>query len=190
MRYQPYPIGAVHTYTHTAIVLHWIMALALVVNFALGLTMSDLQLSPQKLQFYSWHKWTGITLLGLVTLRLIWRWLASAPAALPAPVWQQRAAKLSHLLLYVLMFAIPLSGWLMSSAAGFTVTYLGVLPLPDLVGKDKELFERLKETHELLNYGLLTLVVIHTFAALKHHVSDRDATLSRMAPWIKKRAPK
>ena len=87
--------------------------------------------------------------------------------------------------MYLLMFAIPLSGWLMSSAAGFTVNYFGVMPLPDLVGKNKALFERLKEVHEILNFSLLAIVVIHIGAALKHHFMDRDATLRRMLPWIK-----
>lgn len=174
------------TYTPGAIFLHWFMALALVANFILGLTMSDLQTSPQKLQFYSWHKWAGITLLGLVTLRLIWRGIARAPALLPAPVWQRRLAHLSHILLYALMFAIPLSGWLMSSAGGFTVNYLGVLALPDLVGKDKALFETLKEVHETLNYTLLGLVILHVLAALKHHFVERDASLRRILPWARK----
>ena len=172
-------------YTRSAIFLHWFMALALTANFLLGLTMSDLALSPQKLQFYSWHKWAGITLLGLVTLRLIWRAMNRPPTLLPSPVWQQRAAKFSHALLYVLMFAIPLSGWLMSSAGGFTVTYLGILPLPDLVSKNKALFELLKETHEILNFSLLGVVALHALAALKHHFIDRDASLYRMLPWIK-----
>jgi cytochrome b561 len=173
------------TYTPTAITLHWFMALALTANFVLGVTMGDLPLSPQKLQFFSWHKWTGITLLGLVTLRLIWRGLVSPPALLPASVWQQRTAIGLHILLYVLMFAIPISGWLMSSAAGVSVNYLGVLPLPDLVSKNKLLFNQLKEIHETLNYVMLGLVVVHVVAALKHHFQDRDATLARMLPWLK-----
>lgn len=185
MRTLTHPVSVASTYTRSAIGLHWVMALALAANFVLGLTMSDLPTSPQKLQFYSWHKWAGITLLGLVTLRLIWRGLASPPALLPAPLWQLRAARLSHVLMYVLMFAIPLSGWLMSSAAGFTVNYLGVFPLPNLVGKDKALFELLKETHQILNFTLLGFVVIHILAALKHQFRDRDATLSRMMPLIK-----
>ena len=184
----PTSLGSANqTYSRPAIGLHWVMALALAANFVLGLTMSDLPLSPQKLQFYSWHKWAGITLLGLVTLRLIWRSVVRPPPPLPAPVWQRRIAQFSHLLIYALMFAIPISGWLMSSAAGFTVNYLGVLPLPDLVSKNKQLFELLKEIHEILNFGLLTLVVLHTLAALKHHFIDRDAALSRMLPWLKMR---
>ena len=173
---------ATEAYTANAIFLHWFMALALVANFILGLTMSDLPLSPQKLQFYSWHKWAGITLLGLVTLRLIWRAIKRPPELLPASPWQQRAAKISHALLYGFMFAIPLSGWLMSSAGGFTVNYFGVLPLPDLVGKDKALFETLKEVHETLNFTLLGLVILHVMAALKHHFVDHDASLRRMLP--------
>ena len=184
---RPSPASSTYqAYTRSAIFLHWFMALALAANFILGLTMSDLPLSPQKLQFYSWHKWAGITLLGLVTLRLIWRVIKRPPELLPAPLWQQRAAKISHVLLYGLMFAIPLSGWLMSSAGGFTVSYLGVLPLPDLVGKDKELFETLKEVHETLNFILLGLVILHVLAALKHHFVDRDASLRRILPWVRK----
>jgi cytochrome b561 len=183
---QPNPSSkVVQTYTSGAIFLHWFMAFALTANFILGLTMSDLPLSPQKLQFYSWHKWAGITLLGLVTLRWIWRGIKPPPELLPAPLWQQRAAKISHVLLYGLMFAIPLSGWLMSSAGGFTVSYLGVLPLPDLVSKNKALFELLKETHEILNFSLLGVVALHALAALKHHFIERDASMYRMLPWRK-----
>ena len=185
MRTLTYPVPVASTYTRSAIGLHWVMALGLATNFVLGLTMSDLAVSPQKLQFYSWHKWAGITLLGLVTLRLIWRGFASPPALLSAPLWQQGVARLSHILMYVLMFAIPLSGWLMSSAGGFTVNYLGMFQLPNLVGKDKALFELLKETHEVLNFSLLGVVALHVLAALKHYFIDQDASLQRMLPWRK-----
>lgn len=177
--------NGVQVYTRSAVFLHWSMALALLANFLLGVTMSDLPLSPQKLQFYSWHKWAGITLLALVTLRLIWRGINRPPELLPAPLWQQRTANITHVLLYGLMFAIPLSGWLMSSAAGFTVNYLGILPLPDLVDKNKALFEWLKDTHEVLNFTLLGVVALHALAALKHHFIDRDASLHRMLTWRK-----
>lgn len=184
----PYPVSSrLNTYTATAIAFHWLMAMILTANFALGVTMSDLELSPQKLQFISWHKWTGITLLGLVTLRFLWRAFAERPPLLPSATWQRRIAKLSHFLMYLLMFAIPISGWVMSSAGGFTVTYLGLFPLPDLVAKDKQLFELLKEVHEILNFTLLGLVILHVLAVLKHQFIDRDATLARMVPWLKSR---
>jgi cytochrome b561 len=92
-----------------------------------------------------------------------------------------------HHLLYVLMVAIPLSGWLMSSAKGFQTVYFGVLPLPDLLGKDKELGELLQTVHEILNLSLAALVVAHVGAALKHHLVDRDDVLSRMLPFRKRR---
>lgn len=175
------------TYTKTAITFHWLMAALLIANFALGLTMEEMELSPQKLQFVSWHKWAGITLLGLVTLRFLWRAFANRPVLLPMAAWQRRLAKLTHFLMYLLLFALPISGWVMSSAGGFTVTYLGLFPLPDLVAKDKQLFEVLKDVHQILNYTLLGLVILHVLAVLKHQFIDRDATLARMVPWLKPR---
>ena len=88
---------------------------------------------------------------------------------------------------YVLLFALPVSGWVMSSAGGFPVVYLGILQLPDLVAKNKPLFETMKEVHELLAYGLLGVVALHTLAALKHHFIDRDSVLVRMLPFLRPR---
>jgi cytochrome b561 len=139
-------------YTGTAIALHWLIAVALAGSFALGLYMHDLPLSPQKLKLYSWHKWAGVTIFLFVTLRLAWR-LGHRPPTLPTamPAWQRQAAAATHVLLYVLMFAVPLSGWLMSSAKGFQTVWFGVLPLPDLLNKDKELGDLLQQIHMLLN---------------------------------------
>ena len=172
------------SYTKTAKALHWLMAALLFGLLGIGFYMHDLPLSPEKLQLYSWHKWAGVTAFLLVAFRLFWR-LAHRPPALPAsmPKRMQFAAHAGHLLLYVLMIAIPLSGWLMSSAKGFQTVYFGVLPLPDLVGKDKELGDLLKEAHEALNFGLLVLVGLHVAGALKHHLIDKDATLRRMLPF-------
>jgi cytochrome b561 len=99
------------------------------------------------------------------------------------PAWQHKVAEGTHHLLYLLMVLVPLSGWLMSSAKGFQTVYFGVLPLPDLVGKDKELGDLLKEAHEALNLALLVLVGLHVAGALKHHLIDKDATLRRMLPF-------
>lgn len=170
-------------YTRTAISLHWLVALGLAAVFALGLYMQDLPLSPTKLKLYSWHKWAGVSLFLLVWVRLGWRLAHPAPA-LPAamPAAQRFAAGAAHGLLYALMIAIPLSGWLMSSAKGFQTVWFGVLPLPDLVAKDAELGELLQAVHRILNYGLLGLVLAHAGAALKHHFVDRDDVLGRMLP--------
>lgn len=168
-------------YTFTAKALHWLMALGLTGAFALGFYMADLPLSPAKLQFYSWHKWAGITLLVIVVVRLCWR-ILHTPPELPAtmPGWQRKASDASHVLLYVLMLAVPVSGWLMSSAEGFSVVWFGLVPLPDFVPKDKALADALKLVHKILNYSMLALVCLHVAAAFKHQLIDKDGVLGRM----------
>ena len=172
-------------YTRTAIGLHWLIAIALAGTFALGLYMHELPLSPQKLKLYSWHKWAGVTIFLFVALRLAWR-LGHRPPALPIlmPAWHRLAAEATHVLLYVLMFAVPLSGWLMSSAKGFQTVWFGVLPLPDLLNKDTELGDLLQQVHMILNFNMAALVLAHLGAALKHHLIDRDDILTRMLPFL------
>lgn len=174
-------------YTHTAVALHWLIALLIFGAFPLGVYMHELPLSPYKLQLYSYHKWAGMTVLLLALLRVLWRLTHKPPPLLPGmPRWQEIAAHVVHHGLYLLVLAVPLSGWLMSSALGFPVVWFGVLPLPDLIGKDKALGDMLKEVHEVLNYTLLLLVLAHVGGALKHHLIDRDGTLARMLPFLKK----
>ncbi len=170
-------------YTSVAKSLHWLMALMIFGLLALGFYMSDLPLSPEKLQLYSWHKWAGITVFVLVWLRLVWR-ITHRPPALPdsmSPL-MQLGAHAGHLLLYVLMVAIPLSGWLMSSAKGVQTVWFGVLPLPDLLAKDKALGQLLAQMHEALSMGLLLLIAGHAVAAFFHHFFHKDDTLRRMLP--------
>ena len=175
-------------YTRTAIVLHWLIAIAIVATFCVGLFMHELLLSPFKLKLYAWHKWAGVTIFLLVIFRLSWRIKHHPPAPpINMPAWQHTVAKLVHKLIYVLMFAIPLSGWLMSSAKGFQTVYFGILPLPDLLSKDKELGQILSFVHSSLNFALAGLVAAHVGAALKHHFIDRDDVLTRMLPFLKKR---
>ena len=170
-------------YTATAKALHWLMAVLLIGLLALGFYMHDLPLSPEKLQLYSWHKWAGVTVFVLVIVRGIWRFI-HRPPPLPASMAPhlQLAAHAGHFLLYALMLAIPVSGWLMSSAKGFQTVWFGVLPLPDLVGKDRALGHLLGEVHEWLNVLFVTVLVGHVAAALKHHFIDRDDVLHRMLP--------
>lgn len=173
-------------YTRVAIALHWIIAALIFGTFMLAHYMSDLQLSPTKLRLYSYHKWIGITIFLLVAVRLGWR-LSHRPPSPPAamPAWQRRAAAASHFLLYLLTLVIPISGWLMSSASGFQVVYFGLIPIPDLIAKDKALAEQLKQVHESLNLLMLAVVVLHVAAALKHHLVDRNDVLARMLPFLK-----
>lgn len=174
-------MSAVMRYSTPAIVLHWLVALLIFAGFPLGLYMVDLPLSPDKLRLYSYHKWIGVTVLVLAVLRVAWR-TTHTPPPLPAGIaaWQRRASRIVHGLLYLLLIAIPLSGWLMSSAKGFQTVWFGVLPLPDLVGKDKALGDLLAGVHKTLNFTLLALVVLHVGAALQHHFIERRPFLQRM----------
>lgn len=173
-------------YTGTAIFLHWLIALLILVAFPVGLFMVDMKLSPLKLQIYSWHKWAGITVLALVVLRLVWRFM-NRPPALPDSMsrFEKHAAHAAHWALYLLMIAVPLAGWLYSSARGFPVVWFGVLPLPDLVAKDAALAELLHQAHEVLAWALILIVLAHAAAAIKHHFVARDAVLTRMLPFLK-----
>lgn len=183
----PIPTQPATRYGGVAIAFHWLLALAIVVSFSVGLYMTGLPFSPARLKLYNWHKWAGITILALSAARLLWR-LAHRPPALPAdveaamPAWQRNAHHGTHALLYVFFFAVPLTGWAYSSAAGFPVVWFGVLPLPDFVSPDKPLAEVLKLVHHWAAYGLAALVVLHVVAALKHQFIDRDGLIGRMWP--------
>jgi cytochrome b561 len=169
-------------YTATAIVLHWLLAAALIVSFSVGLYMTELPLSPQRLKLYNWHKWAGAVILTLSLVRLLWRLTHRPPVDVTMPAWQRAAAHGTHQLLYLLFFAVPLVGWAYSSAAGFPLVVFGVLPLPDFVPVDKELAEAIKPWHKYLAWTMAVLVLAHVAAALKHHFVDRDGLMSRMWP--------
>jgi cytochrome b561 len=175
-------------YGGPAILLHWLLALAIVGNFGVGLYMADLPFSVLRVKLFNWHKWAGVTILALSALRLLWR-LAHKPPPFSArvlaamPVWQRRGATISHLAMYLLFFAVPLLGWAYSSAAGLQIVWFGVLPLPDLVSVDKEFAKQvLKPLHRNFAYILGGLVVLHVAAAVKHQFIDRDGLMRRMWP--------
>jgi cytochrome b561 len=173
-------------YDGVAIAFHWIVAILIIGCFGLALYMDELHFSPQKLQLISWHKWGGITVLWLLCFRLAWRLTHRAPA-LPETLsaLQRKAAISVHHLLYLLMFLAPLSGWMMSSAKGFPVVYLGKWPLPNLIQKNKMLGEQLGEVHEVLTYSLVILALGHALAAIKHHFISKNDVLVRMIPFLK-----
>jgi cytochrome b561 len=172
-------------YGAVAVALHWLTALLIVANLLLGLSMVPLPLSPRKLQWYLWHKWIGVTVFLLAWLRLAWRWGHPPPPPVAMPAWQQTAASAVHAALYALLVLVPVSGWIYSSATGIQVVYLGLVPLPDLVAKDRALAGVLRVVHLSLVATLVVLVVMHAGAALKHHLVDRDGVLARMLPGVK-----
>lgn len=170
-------------YGVSAIALHWTGALLILAAAGLALTMVGLPLTPDKLRLYAWHKWIGITVFLVALARLALRWRVAAPPYPPAmAAWQVRAARAVQALLYALMLVIPVSGWLYSSSTGVSVSYLGVVPLPNLVPKDKALASALLLLHQSLNALLALAVCVHVGAALKHRFVDRDDVLARMLP--------
>ncbi len=171
-------------YTKPAILLHWLIASLLVVQIPLAYYMINQPLSPDKLANYALHKSLGMSIFSLSALRLAWRSL-NPPPPLPSqlPRWQARAARLTQWLLYGITFAMPMAGWLSSSAANFPVSFFGWLTLPDLVAPDQVLHEQLELTHRLLAYGLFALLCLHVGAALRHRFVKNDEVLAGMLPW-------
>lgn len=176
-------VATTERYSGTAIALHWLLALALLGSFMVGVYMVDLPVSPQRLKLYNWHKWAGVTILALSMVRLLWRLGHRPPPDPPMPAWQARAAHATHAALYLLFFAVPLVGWAYSSAAGFPVVLFGLWQLPDFVPVDKALAELIKPWHQITAMALMALVLMHVGAALKHHWIDRDDLLQRMNPF-------
>ena len=178
--------GADPTYTPLAKILHWLTALAVLGLIGLGLWMVDLPLGLTKLYAFAWHKWIGLTVLALTLLRWGWRALRPPPT-LPNSVtpWERTLAPWAHILLLVLLLALPISGWLMSSAGGVQVVWFGYLPMPDLVPRDPDLFAALRTLHHWLAWTLMAVLALHLGAVLRHDVLRRDGIFRRMSPFTR-----
>ena len=167
---------------------HWVIALGILGNGLFGLLM-DLAHSPmQKINWLALHKSIGLTVLALVLLRLAWRLTQRTPREVPMPRWQLAAARTSHFLLYVLILALPFSGWLFNSAANFPLEWFGMFHVPSLTrGLDPVLKAFALRAHVVLFWVLVAVVAVHVFAALWHHFRQRDEVLLRMLPMAGKR---
>jgi len=163
--------------------LHWIIAAMLVIQVALGKIADELPTGLDKLALMARHKSVGITILALAAIRLAWRLIDRPPPPPPMPRWQHAASRLTHGAFYVLLFAMPVTGWLMSSASNYPVSWFGLFQLPDFVRPDEGLEHRLEDVHETLAKVLIALAILHVVAALKHQFIDRDGLLMRMLPW-------
>ena len=170
-------------YGIVAISLHWLMAILIIAMIILGIYMNGIENSPEKFKLYGLHKSFGSLILGLVSLRLIWKLMNIAPE-LPLNMkhWEKIVAKLGHLALYFFMFAIPISGWLMSSAAGCSVSFFGLFTLPNLVQPSNELRNFFGEAHEIMAFSLIGFIILHFTAAAQHHFLKKDNVLTRMLP--------
>lgn len=166
-----------------AITFHWLIALLIIGMLAIGLYMTDLPISTEKLKLYGWHKEFGILVLILVTLRLGWLFGNTTPGFPDSiPRFQQFLARLVHWAFYGFMFAMPITGWLMTSAAGLPPSFFGLFTLPPLVAPDPYLRELFDNIHQWLAYGLIVTICGHVGAALKHHFIDKDDIFRRMLP--------
>lgn len=166
-------------YGLVAKLLHWVMAILLIGLLALGIYMVPLPISYQKLKLYGWHKEYGLLALGLVIARVIWRLLNAVPE-LSIPWWEKLAARIVHWAFYFFMFAMPLTGWLVTSAAGLPASFFGWFVLPNLIAPNQEWLVIFEGLHQWLGYGLIAVIVLHTSAALKHHFINKDNILKRM----------
>jgi cytochrome b561 len=162
---------------------HWTVALLILVQIALGFAAALWRLSPLKLELFVWHKSTGMLILALMLARLAWRLANRAPSLPPqTPAWERLAAHASHVLLYVLAVALPLSGWVINSAAGVPFSIFWLVPLPAIVAPDERLEELAKLVHFSLLVALCLVLALHIAAALRHHFVKRNAILIRMLP--------
>jgi cytochrome b561 len=170
-------------YNAVAQTLHWVIAGLIVGQFVLGRMAESLPLGLHKLALLARHKSFGMTILMLAVVRLLWRLTHSAPP-LPAGMTtlERAAARGTHAALYALLFAMPLTGWLMSSAKNYSVSWFGLFTWPNLIGRNEAAFDVLRTTHDTLSDVLFAVVVLHILAALKHHFWNRDDVLTRMLP--------
>jgi cytochrome b561 len=173
-------------YGAVAILLHWGMAVLVIVLSAMGwymVALPDVGYDREKITLILAHKALGIVALAAVALRLAWR-LGNVLPQLAAglPDWQQVAARFAHLLFYALLIALPLTGWLMTSAGGYPTPLIGSFELPYLVPVNEARFHLYIAVHRWLAYALLLLLAVHTVAALRHHLLLKDDSLRRMWP--------
>ncbi len=160
--------------------IHWITAFIILALLAVGLYMGSLESSPQKILIYNLHKSFGLLVLALVFVRVVWHLIHKKPKSLPThKKWEVWLSHSIHGFLYILLFALPISGWVMSSAGDYNVK-LFFVNMPDIVSKNEGLYETAEEVHEILAWVIIALVGLHVLGALKHYFVDKDKTLERM----------
>jgi cytochrome b561 len=163
-----------------AIAFHWIMALLLISLILIGLYMVRIPISLQKLKLFGLHKEFGMLALLLVTLRLGWRAASITPTLAELPRWEVIAARSVHYTFYFLMFALPLTGWMLSSSTGLPVGIFGIFVFPDLVQANEFYRNAFINFHQILGYILIAVIGMHAGAAFKHLIINRDKIMQRM----------
>ncbi len=172
-------------YNGAAQTLHWLIALLVVIQFVLAKMAAPLSLGARKLALLADHKSIGMTVFVLAVIRIAWR-VKSPPPPLPTEMHrtERTVAAATHASLYMLLFAMPVSGWLMSSAKNYSVSWFSIFVWPNLIGPNEAVFGWLKALHHALGNGLLAIASLHVLGAIKHHFWNRDGILLRMLPDI------
>jgi len=168
-------------YTRTAIALHWVVALAVIVQFTWGWVMQTIPKQPPGLRAdaFNVHKSVGLTILALMILRALWRWRHPAPPLPAMPAWQATTARANHAVIYVCLFLMPLAGYLGSVFSGYPVKFFGIA-LPAWGWKDDAIKNAMSVLHFSVSWVLLAAIALHVAAALKHWIWDRDGLVARM----------
>ncbi len=162
-----------------AIILHWVIAVLIIGLLAIGWIMVRMPISLEKLKFFGWHKEYGMLVLLLAVARSMWR-LSNITPALDLPWWEVIAARSVHYAFYFFMFAMPITGWCITSAAGLPVSAFGWFVLPNLIAPNPSSMDQFEDIHSFLGYALIVTICMHTAAALKHHFINKDDILRRM----------
>ena len=168
-------------YTRTAIALHWIVALAVIVQVTWGWVMQTIPKQPPgvRADAFNVHKSIGLTILALMIVRALWRWRHPAPPLPAMPAWQSLLARTTHGAIYACLFLMPLAGYLGSVFSGYPVKYFGVT-LPAWGWKDDAIKNAMSVAHFAVSWVLVAAVVLHVAGALKHWLWNRDGLVARM----------
>ena len=177
-------VESVIGYTGTAKALHWIIVALLIVQFVVAWTMPDIRHDTKPDTLINLHLSFGIVILAIAALRLGWRLIHAEPRPEDGlPPWQVQSARVVHWLLYLLIFVVPVLGWMNASFRGFPVVLFGFIEFPKLIATRTPGFAWTGDVHGLLaTYALLVLVGLHAAAALYHWLVCHDRVLQRMLP--------
>ena len=164
---------------------HWLIVLLIINQWWIASRADELK-GLAKLEALAWHKSFGMTILILAVLRLLWRLVNPTPdLTVETRRWERVLARISHVLLYALIFAMPLTGWMMSSAKNYPVSWFKLFQFPDLVAPAEQTFHQMHDLHHLLFGVLVGVALLHVAGALKHHFIDKNDVLRRMLPFGK-----
>ncbi len=161
-------------------IFHWLTAALIFIQIPLGFYADSLKLSAFKIDVFVWHKSLGMLVLLLLILRLLWRIKSTVPVSLATNKLQKALASTVHAVLYLLMLALPISGWVVTSAANLPVKLFWLIPLPAITAPDMALKSLAAEIHEVCVFVLIAVLVLHIGAALRHQLILADSAIKRL----------